>query len=188
VPSTPAARPASGVAELADLTDALALVRTVPDFPEPGVLFRDLNPVFADPGALRAVIDEMAARLPSDVAVIAAVEARGFLLGGAIAVARGCGLVPIRKPGKLPVVADRVDYALEYGHATLELPGGVLDPGAKVAVVDDVLATGGTVAAVCQLVERAGATVSVVSVVLELAALGGRDRLPGRDVHALRTI
>ncbi len=186
--STRVGRPASDVAELADLTDALALVRTVPDFPSAGVLFRDLNPVFADPHALRAVIEEMTARLPADVDVIAAVEARGFLLGGAIAVARGCGLVPIRKPGKLPVVADRVEYALEYGNATLELPGGVLEAGAKVAVVDDVLATGGTVAGVCQLVERAGATVSIVSVVLELAALGGRDRLSGRDIHALQTI
>jgi adenine phosphoribosyltransferase len=173
---------------LSELPDVLALVRTVPDFPSPGVLFRDLNPLFADAKALRAVIDAMAARLPSDVDVVAAVEARGFLLGGAIAVALGCGLVPIRKPGKLPVVADRVDYALEYGHATLELPGDVLEPGARVAVVDDVLATGGTVEGVCQLVERAGAIVSAVSVVLELSALGARDRLPGREIQSLHTI
>ena len=173
---------------MAELSDALALVRTVPDFPSPGVLFRDLNPLFADARALRAVIDEMAARLPSDVDVIAAVEARGFLLGGAVAVAIGCGLVPIRKPGKLPVVADRVDYALEYGHATLELPADVLRAGARVAVVDDVLATGGTVEAVCQLIDRAGATVSAVSVVLELSALGARNRLPGHEIQALQSI
>lgn len=171
-----------------DLDEALALVRTVPDFPEPGVRFRDLNPLFAAPTALRAVIDAMTARLPAEVGFVAAVEARGFLLGGAIAVASGCGLVPIRKPGKLPVVADRVDIDLEYGKATLELPGGVLPRGAIVAVIDDVLATGGTVDGVCQLVERAGATVSVVSVVLELPALGGRDRLKGREIQALHQI
>lgn len=171
-----------------DLDDALALVRTVPDFPSPGVLFRDLNPLFASEDGFRAVIDAMAAQLPADVDLLAAVEARGFLLGGALSVVSGRGLVPIRKPGKLPVVADRVDYALEYGNATLELPAGVLPAGARVAVVDDVLATGGTVEGVCQLIERAGATVSVVSVVLELAALGGRDRLTGRKIQALQTI
>jgi len=110
------------------------------------------------------------------------------VLGGALAMVSGRGLVPIRKPGKLPAVADRVDYALEYGTATLELPAGVVSPGAQIAVVDDVLATGGTVDATCQLLERAGAVVSVVSVVLELDALGGRDRLAGRKVEALRTI
>jgi len=173
---------------LTDLAAALELVRTVPDFPEEGVLFRDLNPLFASAPAFRAVIDEMAARLPADVDVIAAVEARGFLLGAPLAVALGCTLVPIRKPGKLPVVADRVDYALEYGTASLELPGGVLPEGAKVAVVDDVLATGGTAAAVCELVTRAGATVSAVSVVLELAALAGRDRIKDYEIQALQVL
>ncbi len=173
---------------MADLDDALALVRTVPDFPEPGVLFRDLNPLFAAPDAFRAVIDEMAARLPAGIDYLAAVEARGFLVGAALALAGGYGLVPIRKPGKLPVVADRVDYELEYGTATLELPGDVLPAGARVAVIDDVLATGGTVAAVCQLVERAGGVVSVVSVVLELPALGGRTLLPGREIQALHQL
>jgi adenine phosphoribosyltransferase len=171
-----------------DLDDALALVHTVPDFPSQGVLFRDLNPLFASEEAFRAVIDAMAAQLPADVDLLAAVEARGFLLGGALSMVSGRGLVPIRKPGKLPVVADRVDYALEYGNATLELPAGVLPEGARVAVVDDVLATGGTVEGVCQLVERAGASVSVVMVVLELAALGGGDRLTGRKIQALQTI
>lgn len=163
-------------------------MRTVADFPAPGVLFRDLNPLFADAAAVRAVVDALAAAVPSDVDVIAAVEARGFLLGGALAVALGCALVPIRKPGKLPVVADRVDYALEYGTATLELPGDVLRAGQRAAVVDDVLATGGTVAATCELVERAGAEVAKVVVILELTALGGRDRLRGRDIEALHAI
>jgi adenine phosphoribosyltransferase len=171
-----------------DLEGALALVRTVPDFPEPGVLFRDLNPLFASAPAFRAVIDTMAAQLPADVDTIVAVEARGFLLGGALSVVSGHSLVPVRKPGKLPLVADRVDYALEYGTTTLELPAEVLPSGARVAVVDDVLATGGTVDATCRLVERAGATVSMVTVVLELAALGGRDRLANRKLQALHTI
>ncbi len=173
---------------MTDLDAALSLVRTVPDFPQPGVLFRDLNPVFASAAAFRTVVGEMAAQLPDDVDALASIEARGFLLGGALAVVSDLALIPIRKPGKLPAVADRVDYALEYGHATLELPAAVLSPGARVAVIDDVLATGGTVDATCQLVERAGATVSVVSVVLELSALGGRDRLSGRKVQVLQTI
>jgi adenine phosphoribosyltransferase len=170
------------------LQEALSLVRTVPDFPQPGVLFRDLNPVFASGPAFRAVIDAMAAQLPSDIDALASIEARGFMLGGALSMVTGKALVPIRKPGKLPAVADRVDYALEYGHATLELPVDVLPPGAQVAVIDDVLATGGTVDATCQLVEHATATVSVVMVVLELSALGGRDRLAGRKVQSLQTI
>jgi adenine phosphoribosyltransferase len=167
---------------------ALELVRTVPDFPEPGVLFRDLSPLFASSAAFGAVVDALAATIASDVDVIAPVEARGFLLGGALSVALGRGLVPIRKPGKLPVVAGRVDYALEYGTATLELPADVIRPGMKVAVVDDVLATGGTVAATCELLERAGAEVVSISVILELAALAGRKRLAGRDVHSLREV
>lgn len=167
---------------------ALELVRTVPDFPEPGVLFRDLNPLFASAPAFRTVVDALAESIPSDVDVIAAVEARGFLFGGALAATLGRALVPIRKPDKLPVVADRVEYTLEYGTATLELPAGVLDAGARVAVVDDVLATGGTVAATCELVERARAEVVSVSVVLELKALGGREHLAGRKVRSLQVI
>jgi adenine phosphoribosyltransferase len=167
---------------------ALELIRTVPDFPEPGVQFRDLNPLFASHAAFRAVVAAMAEGIPSDVDVVAPVEARGFLLGGALAAALGCALVPIRKPGKLPVVADRVAYTLEYGTATLELPADVLPAGARVAVVDDVLATGGTVAAACELIERANAQVVVVSVVLELAALGGGGRLGNRDLRVLRRV
>jgi adenine phosphoribosyltransferase len=167
---------------------ALELVRTVPDFPEPGVLFRDLSPLFASPVAFGTVVDALAATIASDVDVIAPVEARGFLFGGALGVALGRALVPIRKPGKLPVVAHRVDYALEYGTATLELPADVIRPGMKVAVVDDVLATGGTVAATCELLERAGAEVVSISVVMELTALAGRKRLAGRAVHSLQEV
>ena len=171
-----------------ELERALGLVRTVPDFPEPGVQFRDLSPLFADARGFSTVVEALAAGIPPDVDVIAPVEARGFLLGGAVAVALNKAMVPIRKPGKLPVVADRVDYELEYGTATLELPADVLAPGQRVAILDDVLATGGTVAATCALVERAGAEVASVSVVLELTALGGRKRLEGRPLKALQAI
>lgn len=171
-----------------DLQEALSLVRTVADFPQPGVQFRDLNPLFGNGAAFRAVVDAMAAQLPPDIDALASIEARGFVLGGALSMVTGKALIPVRKPGKLPLVADRVDYALEYGHATLELPADVLAPGTQVAVVDDVLATGGTVDATCQLIERAGATVSIVTVVLELTALSGRDRLPGRKIEALQTV
>jgi adenine phosphoribosyltransferase len=171
-----------------DLTTLLRpLIREVANFPQSGVLFRDLAPVFADAAAFRAVVDGL---IISDqqVDVVIGVEARGFLLGAAAAYAIGAGVVGVRKPGKLPIVADRESYALEYGVASLELADGVLQPGQQALVVDDVLATGGTVAATCALVERAGATVGGISVLLEIASLGGRDRLAGRKVHALITV
>ncbi|HEY2765913.1 MAG TPA: adenine phosphoribosyltransferase [Pseudonocardiaceae bacterium] len=165
----------------------IPLVREVPDFPEPGVLFRDLAPVLADGTAFRALIDALVALAP-DVDVVVGVEARGFLLGAAAGYALRAGVVGVRKPGKLPVVADREAYDLEYGTTSLELPDDSLHPGQRVLVVDDVLATGGTAAATCALVERAGAQVSAVVVVLEIAMLGGRERLTGRPLHALLTV
>ncbi len=170
-----------------ELDDALGLIAEVPDFPEPGVLFRDLSPLFADAGAFKAVTDALAETLAPGVEALAGVEARGFLLAAAVGYARGLGVVLIRKPGKLPQVAGRVDYALEYGTATVELPAGVVKPGQRIAILDDVLATGGTVAATGKLLEDAGAVVDGVSVVLELGALGGREVLGGRKVHALQT-
>lgn len=168
--------------------EALALIREIPDFPAPGVLFRDLGPVFADPSAFRALIDGLTDLLDPATDVLVAIEARGFLLGAAIGYAVGLGVVPVRKPGKTPVVARRVDYQLEYGTAGLELPAGLLSAGQRVAIVDDVLATGGTVAATAQLIESAGASVSGVAVALELAALRGRAALPSLSIKALRTI
>lgn len=174
--------------ELTDeLRRAAGLIREVPDFPEPGILFRDLSPMFADGPAFRAVIAGLAAVAP-DADVVLGIEARGFLLGGGVAHAGGIGLVAARKPGKLPSVAHRVDYTLEYGTAALELPAGSVRPGQRVLLVDDVLATGGTVAAAAELVAHAGAEVAGVAVVMELAALGGRLRLPGQRVHALLTV
>jgi adenine phosphoribosyltransferase len=168
-----------------ELDKALGLITEVPDFPEPGVLFRDLSPLFADARAFKAVADALAGTLGPEVEALAGVEARGFLLAAAVGYARGLGVVLVRKPGKLPLVAGRVDYALEYGTASVELPAGIVRPGQRIAVLDDVLATGGTVAATCKLLEGAGAVVDGVSVVMELAALGGRGVLTDRQVHAL---
>jgi adenine phosphoribosyltransferase len=145
--------------------DALSLIREIPDFPAPGVLFRDLGPVFADATAFRALTDALSDGLPADVGALVAIEARGFLLG-----------------------AHRVEYQLEYGTACLELPDGLLRPGQRVVIIDDVLATGGTAAAAAELVEAAGATVAGIAVVLELAALRGRQALAGRPVAVLRTV
>jgi adenine phosphoribosyltransferase len=177
----------------------------VPDHPEPGVLFRDLTPVFADGPAFRRVIDGLAAPSASDpraaaVAeddrhpagapgfdVVVGVEARGFLLAAAVALDAGVGVVPVRKAGKLPRARIAVDYALEYGTATLEMHEDSIRRGDRVLVVDDVLATGGTLLAAIALVEQLGGVVAAVSVVVELAALGGRDRLVPHVVHALWT-
>jgi adenine phosphoribosyltransferase len=170
------------------LDRALGLLREVPDFPQPGVVFRDLTPVLGDYEAFRAVVDALQSKIHPDTEVVAAVESRGFLLGAALGYGWEYGVVPLRKPGKLPAVASRVTYDLEYGSATLELPADSIAPGQHVVVVDDVLATGGTAAAACELVERAGGIVTGVSVVLELQSLSGRTRLPGRPVHSLLTL
>jgi adenine phosphoribosyltransferase len=181
-----------------------SLAVDVPDFPEPGVLFRDLTPVFADGPAFRRVVDGLAEPSLSDpraaaVAgggrpaddpgfdVVVGVEARGFLLAAAVAYDAGVGVVLVRKAGKLPRERMAADYHLEYGTATLELHSDSLRPGQRVLIVDDVLATGGTLGAAIALVEQAGAVVTAVSVVIELAALGGRQRIAPHAVHSLWT-
>ncbi|HEY2191232.1 MAG TPA: adenine phosphoribosyltransferase [Actinomycetospora sp.] len=162
------------------------LLRTVPDFPKPGILFWDLTTVLADAAGLAATTRLLGGSLDgSPVDVVIGIEARGFLLGAAVAQALGLGIVPVRKQGKLPAVAASRSYDLEYGSATLELPAGVLAPRARALLVDDVLATGGTARAACELVEECGASVAALAVVLELPELGGRDRLDGRPLHAL---
>jgi adenine phosphoribosyltransferase len=161
----------------------------VPDFPQPGVTFKDLTPLFADGAAFRQVIDgivEYYGRGAFDVVV--GVEARGFVVAAAIAYASGVGVVPVRKAGKLPRAAHSVSYQLEYGSAVLEVHEDALLPGTRVLVVDDVLATGGTAEATLDLVERAGGRVIGFSVLLELSFLKGRDRLSPRPVHALLTV
>jgi adenine phosphoribosyltransferase len=149
------------------------------------VLFRDINPVLADPAAFRVLVDAMADGVAPGTDAVVAIEARGFLLGAAIAYALGVGLVCVRKPGKLPAVQHRVGYSLEYGTATVELPAGVVVPGQQLVIVDDVLATGGTVTAARELVESAGGVVAGVSVVLEIVALGARSRMPNLPITTL---
>lgn len=156
-----------------ELERAEQLIRTIPDYPEPGVLFRDITPLLVDAPALRAVIDAMIEPFADGFDVVAGIEARGFLLAGAVAVAADVGLVPIRKAGKLPRPAASVSYALEYGTATIEAHDD-LTAGTRVLLVDDVLATGGTLVAAHELVTRLGGTVTGTSVLMELEALGGR--------------
>lgn len=171
-----------------ELDAALDLIAAVPDFPEPGVLFRDLSPLFGSAPAFASVVDALGDTLDQDVELLAAVEARGFLLAAALGYASGLGVTLVRKPGKLPSVDGRIDYELEYGTETLELPAATVRQGQRVAVIDDVLATGGTAAATCALLHKVGAVVSGVSVVLEIDGLGGRSGLPGIQVNALRMV
>ena len=156
----------------------------VPDFPKPGIVFRDLSPVFADGRALRSVTDALAEPFRGRIDAVAGVEARGFVLAAAAAYSLGVGMLVVRKAGKLPSAVLAEGYALEYGEATLEVQVGALPPGSRVLLLDDVLATGGTLRAAAQLIERAGWVVSGVSVVLELHELAGRTAV-GHDVRAL---
>ncbi|MDT0182612.1 adenine phosphoribosyltransferase [Microbacterium sp. ARD31] len=155
------------------LARAESLIRTIPDYPEPGILFRDITPLLADAAALRAVTEALIAPFAGEFDIVAGVEARGFLLAGAIALTADVGLVPIRKAGKLPRPAASVSYALEYGTATIEAHDD-LPAGARVLLVDDVLATGGTLVAARELVEALGGVVVGTTVLMELEALGGR--------------
>lgn len=161
----------------------------VPDFPKPGVVFKDLMPLFADGEAFRAVIDGIIAyHEPESFDTVAGIEARGFVLAAAVAYATGVGVVPVRKAGKLPRATHSASYALEYGEATLEVHQDAFTAGHRVLVLDDVLATGGTAEATLDLVERAGGTVAGFTVLLELGFLEGRKRLAQRPVHALLTV
>jgi adenine phosphoribosyltransferase len=169
------------------LARVLGLVRDVPDHPRVGILFRDITPVLADAEAFATVATELASFV-GDADVVVGIEARGFLLGAAVALVAGTGIVPVRKAGKLPRVAASRTYDLEYGSATLELPADTVRAGARAFVVDDVLATGGTAAATCALLADVGADVVAFGTLLELAALGGRDSLGAVPVHALLTM
>ena len=163
-----------------------ARIREVPDFPRPGISFKDITPILLDPDASDLALRELAewAR-PRDVDFVVAAEARGFILGGALARELGAGFVPARKPGKLPAKTISAEYILEYGVDALEVHADALAHGARVLIHDDLLATGGTARALADLVDGLGATVVGFAFLVELAFLGGRDRLGGADVHAL---
>jgi adenine phosphoribosyltransferase len=166
--------------------DLASLIRDVPDFPTEGIMFKDVMPLIADPVAFRETIDRLAAWAgPRTPDVILGAEARGFIFGGALAYALGCGFVTARKPGKLPWETIEARYALEYGTDALEVHVDAFKPGARVIVLDDVLATGGTAHAKVELVERLGGVVVGALFVIELSFLKGRERIPGIDVHAL---
>ena len=162
-----------------------AHTREVPDFPKAGVTFKDLTPLFRSPDAFALVLEEIAGRWTGEVDVVAGVEARGFIIGAPLALRMGLGFVPIRKAGKLPGDTHARSYDLEYGTATIEVTTDAFTAGHRVLLVDDVLATGGTAAAACDLVEAAGADVVGLEMLLELSFLHGRDKLAGRDVRAI---
>jgi adenine phosphoribosyltransferase len=163
-------------------------IRDIPDFPKPGIVFKDITPLFLDPAALRESIDALAGwAREREIDYVMSAEARGFVLGGAIAAEAGAGFVLARKPGKLPRETSSVQYQLEYGVDALEMHSDALSDGARVLVHDDLLATGGTARALCGLVEQAGGVVAGCAFVIELAFLHGRDRLDAYDVHSLVT-
>ena len=168
------------------LDDLKRAIREVPNFPKPGIGFKDVTPVLLDAGLFGRAVELMAAPYTgAGISKVVSIESRGFIFGAPIALQLRAGLVPIRKPGKLPAVAHRVDYALEYGTDALEMHHDALGPADRVLVVDDVLATGGTATAAAALVGKAGGAVVGFSFFIELDFLNGRQRLPGRRVEAL---
>jgi adenine phosphoribosyltransferase len=166
--------------------DLKAKIRDVPDFPKPGVVFKDIMPLLADPEALGETVDRIAAWAePRKPDVVLAAEARGYITGGALACRLGCGFVPARKPGKLPWRTVAVKYALEYGFDQLEVHADSIRAGQRVLVHDDVLATGGTAKATVELVEQLGGVVVGLPFIIELRFLNGRQQLEGHDVYSL---
>ncbi|GAA1498562.1 adenine phosphoribosyltransferase [Paeniglutamicibacter kerguelensis] len=164
------------------------LSEIVPDYPSAGISFKDLTPVFADGQGLRRIVDEVIEPFRGQFDVIAGLEARGFVLAAAGAYATGTGMITVRKAGKLPREVFRDEYTLEYGTGTLEIHRDDVAPGTRVLILDDVLATGGTVGSAVRLLELAGAEVIGVGVVLELDGLGGREKLDGHTVHSLQLV
>jgi len=170
------------------VTDLGAFIRDIPDFPKPGIMFKDITPLLLDADALSEAVEQLAAwARPLEVDFVVAAEARGFILGAAVARELGVGFVPARKPGKLPHETISAEYILEYGVDALEMHADALADGARVLLHDDLLATGGTARALVELIEGTGARIAGAAFLVELAFLGGRERLEGYDVHALLT-
>ncbi len=168
------------------MSDLGSYIRDIPDFPKPGILFKDITPLLLDADALAAAVTQLAEwGRPLEVDFVVAAEARGFILGAALARELGAGFVPARKPGKLPHETISADYILEYGVDALEMHADALADGARVLLHDDLLATGGTARALAELIEGTGARIAGCAFLVELAFLGGRERLAGYDVHAL---
>jgi adenine phosphoribosyltransferase len=166
--------------------DLRSMVREVPDFPTPGVGFKDVTPMLADPESLKQTVEELADWVRSKEAdLVLGAEARGFWLGSAIAVAAGVGFIPARRPGKLPPETVSASYVLEYGENSLELHPDLIQEGSRIVIHDDVLATGGTVNAIKGLVEQLGGVVVGACFIIELTFLGGREKLAGTELHAL---
>ena len=169
--------------------DVVKTIRDVPDFPKPGILFKDITPVLSHPELFRRVTDALADAYANDrITHVVAIESRGFIFGAPVAQRLRAGLVPIRKPGKLPAARAREDYALEYGTDALEMHTDALPVEARVLVVDDVLATGGTAAAACRLVEQVGGTVIGLSFLMVLGFLEGAEALQGRRIETIVTV
>ena len=163
-------------------------IRNVPDFPKPGVLFKDITPLLASPSGDRAAVAELAASAPAGIDVVVGMEARGFIFAGPVALELGAGFVPVRKPGKLPGDVYTQTFSLEYGDETLAVHTDAIMPGSRVLVIDDVLATGGTVGATAALIHRLGAELVHVSVLLELSFLGGRKHLTDLGIAATSAV
>ena len=161
------------------------LIRDVPDFPKPGIVFKDITPLLADPAGLAMAVEVMANPFRKDrVDLVIGAESRGFIFGTAIAQSLSCGFVPIRKPGKLPRETHRAEYELEYGSDVLEMHDDAIQPGQRVLMVDDLLATGGTMAACIDMVRRTGATIAAATFLIELEFLEGRRRLGDVEIHS----
>lgn len=176
---------------MTDTAWLLSHLRDVPDFPSPGILFKDLTPLLGDAQAFAATVDALAdyaAGLPEPVGKVVGIEARGFTFAAGVAYKLGCGLVPVRKPGKLPWDTVSETYALEYGTDTLEIHRDAVAPGEPVLVVDDVLATGGTAAATCRLLESVGGRIAGLAFVVELGFLEGRAKIDGHNVFSLLSV
>jgi len=161
-------------------------IREIPDFPKPGILFRDITPALLDPGAFAAICDAIHAHCEAmAIDKVAAVESRGFIFASVLAYKMGIGFIPLRKPGKLPAKTIQEKYALEYGEAAIEMHLDAVAPGERILILDDLLATGGTAAAAARLIERQGGIVEELVFIIELTALNGRENLRNRKIFSL---